>query len=556
MLRVVKWLGMVVGGALLATGGSLLITGVASVQVAACPCTIFDNTTPAVASAADSNAVELGVRFQATGPGSITGLRFFKGPANTGTHVGHLWTNAGTPLATATFTAETASGWQEVALASPVAIAANTTYVASYFAPNGGYAVNTNYFTTGVVNGPLVALADGFDGPNGVFEYGPSGGFPTGTFSSANYWVDVVFQADQAPAFTSANTTTFTVASPGSFTVTATGFPSPALSLTSGTLPAGVTFAPATGVLSGTPAAGSGGAYPLSFTASNGVAPNATQSFTLVVNSPTTVSVTSSSNPSALGEAVTFTATVASPSGTPTGGTVQFKDGAANLGAPVPLVGGTASLTTTSLGVGTHPITAVYSGSGLFQPSSSAPINQTVSATLPCTQTFTGPVGPLTLGPGRWCISNAKVNGLTVQSGAAVTITNSQIVGPMTSTGAASLRICGSQISKGLNVSGSTGYVLIGDIASGCARNDVSGSLILQGNAGGVHVSDNRVAGSVTFDSNSGTGPLPGDTGPLLSANQIANALACASNTPAPTNNGRPNTVYGTRSGQCANPGF
>ncbi len=88
---------------------------------------------------------------------------------------------------------------------------------------------------------------------------------------------------NQAPAITSANSTTFVVGSNGSFTVTATGSPTPTLSM-SGMLPGGVTFTPATGVLSGTPAAGTGGTYALVFTASNGAGSDATQNFTLTVN--------------------------------------------------------------------------------------------------------------------------------------------------------------------------------------------------------------------------------------------------------------------------------
>jgi len=85
----------------------------------------------------------------------------------------------------------------------------------------------------------------------------------------------------QAPAITGANSTTFTVGTAGSFTVTATGFPTPTLS-ESGTLPSGVTFNAATGVLSGTPAAA--GTFPLTLTAANGVGSPATQTFTLTVS--------------------------------------------------------------------------------------------------------------------------------------------------------------------------------------------------------------------------------------------------------------------------------
>ena len=71
----------------------------------------------------------------------------------------------------------------------------------------------------------------------------------------------------------------------GSFTITTTGSPTPTLTET-GTLPSGVTFSSSngTGTLSGTPAAGSAGSYPLTFAASNGVGTAASQSFTLTVN--------------------------------------------------------------------------------------------------------------------------------------------------------------------------------------------------------------------------------------------------------------------------------
>lgn len=93
------------------------------------------------------------------------------------------------------------------------------------------------------------------------------------------------------PTITSANSTTFTVGMAGSFTVTATGSPKPTLSV-SGTLPSGVTFNAATGVLSGTPAASPNGTYNVTFKASNGVLPDASQGFALTVNAATANSFT------------------------------------------------------------------------------------------------------------------------------------------------------------------------------------------------------------------------------------------------------------------------
>src|SRR5205814_2195244 len=82
------------------------------------------SATPSTITENDPNAVDLGVRFQASSNGTIVGIRFYKGPQNTGTHIGDLWTTSGTLLASATFTNETASGWQQVNFPSPVSITA------------------------------------------------------------------------------------------------------------------------------------------------------------------------------------------------------------------------------------------------------------------------------------------------------------------------------------------------------------------------------------------------------------------------------------------------
>ena len=90
-----------------------------------------------------------------------------------------------------------------------------------------------------------------------------------------------------APTITSAASTTFTIGVAGSFTVTTTGVPAPAITRTGAALPSGVTFTDngnGTGTLSGTPAAATNGSYAITFTAANGNLPNAVQSFTLTVN--------------------------------------------------------------------------------------------------------------------------------------------------------------------------------------------------------------------------------------------------------------------------------
>src|SRR5947208_9632464 len=105
------------------------------------PATIWPSTaTPTTPDVGSDSPVELGVRFYSDTPGYITGIRFYKSAANTGTHIGNLWSSGGALLASATFTAETTSGWQQVNFSSPVAITANTAYVASYHTTIGHYA--------------------------------------------------------------------------------------------------------------------------------------------------------------------------------------------------------------------------------------------------------------------------------------------------------------------------------------------------------------------------------------------------------------------------------
>ena len=128
--------------------------------------------------------------FTADQNGYISGVRFYKGSSNTGTHVGSLWTSTGTLLAQATFTNETASGWQQVLFSTPVAITANTVYVVSYHSPEF-FSYDPSYFYAAVDNPPLHAVraASG----NGAFQYGASSVFPSTWAAGANFWVDVVF---------------------------------------------------------------------------------------------------------------------------------------------------------------------------------------------------------------------------------------------------------------------------------------------------------------------------------------------------------------------------
>ena len=159
-----------------------------------CPCSIWDDfVQPVNPSTNDAAAIELGTKVRFDTNGYVTGVRFYKGAQNTGTHTGSLWSTAGTRLATGNFTGETATGWQTLTFASPVQVTANTTYVVSYHTTTGYYSSSPGYFgSTGADYQTLHALRSGADGGNGVYRYGASA-YPNGSWNATNYWVDVLF---------------------------------------------------------------------------------------------------------------------------------------------------------------------------------------------------------------------------------------------------------------------------------------------------------------------------------------------------------------------------
>src|SRR5207237_421238 len=112
-------------------GGSLPQTATQQLSVTiTSPPSSFSIWTPAAApTVSDSgpdSPVEVGVLFRSDANGTVSGIRFYKSATNTGTHIGSLWSSTGALLSTATFSNETASGWQQMSFGTPVAITANT----------------------------------------------------------------------------------------------------------------------------------------------------------------------------------------------------------------------------------------------------------------------------------------------------------------------------------------------------------------------------------------------------------------------------------------------
>ena len=334
------------------------------------------STVPATVDVGPDTSVELGVSFKADSNGYINGIRFYKSAANTGTHVGSLWTSTGTLMASATFTGETASGWQQVNFANPVAVVAKTVYVASYHAANGHWSVNWNYFaTTGANNAPLHALANVAGTPDGRFTYGSSVAFPTSTHQAANYWVDVVYasRASTALQITTGQLPGATVSSAYSATLTATGGTTPyTWSLAAGTLPAGLSLRTA-GTISGTPTAA--GSYAFTVQVKDAAGHSASSALSLAVGSSTvgvgcTLYASPSGNNNNSGTSPSAPKTLAGAAATSRPGSVVcLLAGTYNLSSTFyPPVSGTPSAWITYMSYGNGAVNFVWTGGAIAQP--------------------------------------------------------------------------------------------------------------------------------------------------------------------------------------------
>ena len=189
---------------------------------AATPDSIWGNSYVPSENYYSYGSYEVGVKFTASVAGEVTGVRFYKQTWMGGyVHVGHLWSSTGTLLATATFTNESAYGWQQVNFSSPVAIQANTVYIASFSTGGGYFGITSSFFTSGgVTNGPLQALSNSVSGGDGV--YNRAGTFPDVDGNGMNFWADVAFTPSSSGSITAK------ASSPASHSIAVGGFGSSA----------------------------------------------------------------------------------------------------------------------------------------------------------------------------------------------------------------------------------------------------------------------------------------------------------------------------------------
>ncbi|HEU4831058.1 MAG TPA: DUF4082 domain-containing protein, partial [Candidatus Saccharimonadales bacterium] len=170
-----------------------------------CPCAIRNGQNPAGSDTyrdTSVNGLELGMKVIPTANGYLTALRFYKPIINPETtHIGHVWGANGVSLATVTFTNESAYGWQEAILSSPLPVVKDKVYIISYGMPTPYYQAKFNSFTqpmsslgfTAYPAGDTRNTATGSGTGNPVYAT-TAGAYPSSSsLNNVDYYLDAVF---------------------------------------------------------------------------------------------------------------------------------------------------------------------------------------------------------------------------------------------------------------------------------------------------------------------------------------------------------------------------
>ncbi|GAA4585672.1 hypothetical protein GCM10023194_29040 [Planotetraspora phitsanulokensis] len=194
----------------------------------------------------------------------------------------------------------------------------------------------------------------------------------------------------------------------------------------------------------------------------------------------------------------------------------------------------------------TYPADQVYHGTVTYSYQDQTRVVPFTATGLPaCTKTITGTQsGPLTVTSGVTCLYDATISGpLTVRAGAGLYASGSEVRGPLTASGASNVVLCGTTVSGPAALNGGA-RVWLGNDNGDCAPATVKGPVTVTGTTGQVTIDGSTVGGPLVLQNNTAT--------TIVAGNHIGGPLSCAGNSPAPSNGGRPNTVSGPKSGQCA----
>ena len=161
--------------------------------------TIQGATVPGVYQGGDTQGVTLGIRFFSSVNATVVGIRYYRGATDMAVNeVGALYTvNANVAdslLSQGNFGSDTAVGWKEITLSSPVAITASTNYVAAVFFPFGKYTSLTAGINSDIVSGILTGRGHAPPVLNCLYKYGSSLEAPDGSGGGNLYGVDVIVE--------------------------------------------------------------------------------------------------------------------------------------------------------------------------------------------------------------------------------------------------------------------------------------------------------------------------------------------------------------------------
>lgn len=160
---------------------------------------LLGNLNPAVGAVSNTRGAEVGMTFRSSQSGKVTAIRFYRAVDSYKGFTAKLYDANGNRMTSVSVASgQKVPGWIVAKLATPVAISANANYTVSYYSPNGRHANTSGGFNKAIVNGPLTGLANTASYGNG--RYTSSSGFPASSPNANNYFVDVVFVADSAPA--------------------------------------------------------------------------------------------------------------------------------------------------------------------------------------------------------------------------------------------------------------------------------------------------------------------------------------------------------------------
>jgi hexosaminidase len=191
----------------------------------------------------------------------------------------------------------------------------------------------------------------------------------------------------------------------------------------------------------------------------------------------------------------------------------------------------------------TYPADGAYHGTVTYSRQSQTWVVPFVATGVPsCTTMVTGTHnGPLTVSSGVACFDGATVSGpVKVAAGASLYASGSEFRGPVTAAG--NVLLCGTTVSGPVTVTGAT-RVWLGNHNGDCAPTTVRGPVNITGSIGQTTIDGATIAGPLVLRNNTGS--------TIVSGNHISGPLSCTGNSPAPTNEGQPNSVSGPKSGQC-----